>query len=92
MGQEGGSVRWVGARQSEPATTSVQPERPGADGLREPSEPEGAVRNQAGCGAAERHQVQVVVSQVPAEVTFQIPGQDLLWWLQGKTPPSHPEL
>ena len=92
MGQKGGSFSGAGVRQSDPAT-SVQPERHRADGLRQQTEPEGDVRDQAVRGAAQRHQVQVAVSQVPAEITFQIPGQNLLWWLQGKTlPPSHFEL
>ena len=36
-----------------------------------------------GGGAARRHQVQVHVPQVPAEVSVQVPGEDVLRGLQG---------
>ena len=81
MGQEGRSVRRVGDGQSDPAASSVKSERAVADGVRQQTEPEGDVRDQEGRGAPECHQVQVNVSQVSAEISFQIPGQNLLWWM-----------
>ena len=95
MGQEGGPDRcWAGTRQGrpggqrEPPAGRVQQERlrPGGGRGGREAEQAGDVRDQAGGGAAQlRHQVKVYVSQVPAEVAFQIPRQNLLWWMQGNT-------
>ena len=78
MGQKGGSVSPAGVRDSHTAP-GVQQERHGADGHGLEAEQAGDVRDEEGGGAAERHQVQVNVSQVTAEIAFQIPGQNLLW-------------
>ena len=80
MGQEGGPVRPAGVPDSQPAPR-VQQERHRADGERLQAEQAGDVRDEESGGAAERHQVQVNVSQVTAEIAFQIPRQNLLWWM-----------